>query len=114
MWSRWKITKIRSKYSGAIPIPLSCTENSQNPSVRRAPTCTRGGSSGRRYLIAFPTRFEKTCASCVGSPSTAGSGSCVTIVPVSRITRSSPATASANAASASTGADAAGVAVTRE
>ena len=29
--SRWKMTKMRSKYSGSMPMPLSCTEKTHSP-----------------------------------------------------------------------------------
>ncbi len=41
------------------------------PFRRSAEIRISGGPSGRRYLIALPIRFAKTCSSCVGSAMTA-------------------------------------------
>src|ERR1700730_13436295 len=55
--SRWKRTKILSKYWGSIPRPLSRTEKIHSgPPFFEAEMCT-WGLSALRYLIAFPTRF---------------------------------------------------------
>src|SRR5690606_15882991 len=67
-WSIWKMPKIRSWYSGAIPGPLSETVKRWNPpsGSGAARTSTRAPGE-RRYLIAFPIRFMNTC--CSGSRS---------------------------------------------
>ena len=99
-WSRWNISKIRSKYSASIPIPLSATENSHQPPCCSAEIRTSGGTSGRPYLIAFPIRFEKTCSSCVGSAITVGIGPTVTVASASWIGAASVEMASATTAPA--------------
>src|SRR5215470_6973018 len=80
--NRWKMTKMRSAYSGSMPMPLSRTDTTQRPFTGRAAMCTRGGS-WRRNLIALPIRFWNSWRTCEASAGTIGSGSCVTTAPVS-------------------------------
>ena len=108
------MTKIRSKYSGSIPIPLSATANSTVPSRRSAEIRTSGGTSSRRYLTALPTRFEKTSASWAGSAMTAGRSSAVTVAPASWTTVSMERTTSATTRQASVGTGGRAVVSTRE
>src|ERR1700727_3156757 len=58
--SRWNMPKILSKYCGSIPNPLSCTENFHRLSPSGMAEMCTVGISGRRYLIALPTRFWKS------------------------------------------------------
>ncbi len=102
VWSRLNIWKIRSWYSGAIPIPLSLTENLTAPSSSAASTRIRGGSADRK-VRALPIRFWKTCASWDGSARTTGMGPMQISAPVSAILSSSRVIASARAVAASTG-----------
>lgn len=84
---------------GRDPIQISLTENSQKPFVLRAPTWVRSGWSSGRDMIALLIRFEKSCASWVGSAKTPGIGSCVITACASRSgttrRRSTPARMSA-------------------
>src|SRR5712691_10442974 len=61
-WSRWNMTKSRSKYFGSMPIPLSLTENVHSRPFFFAAMWTLGFFVPWN-LIALPTRFRKTCAS---------------------------------------------------
>lgn len=67
VWTRRNISKIRPKYPGSIPTPLSAMANYHVPSSRIAETLISDGPSGRRSLIAFETRLAKTCSIRVGS-----------------------------------------------
>ncbi len=71
--------------------------------MRLAEIRISSGTSGRRYLSAFPTRFVKTCSSWTASAITVGSGSTVTDPPMSAIWPLKSASASATARRASTG-----------
>ncbi len=66
LWSRWKMPKIRSKYSGSMPMPLSWTAKRQpcpqSRGRRRGPR-----RSAPRNLIALPTRFWNSWISCISS-----------------------------------------------
>src|ERR1700693_498130 len=61
---RWKTIKMFCAYSGAIPIPLSLTRNSQRWSAFSACMEITGGAVPRN-LMAFPIRFWNICATCV-------------------------------------------------
>lgn len=57
LWSLWNIPKIRVKYLGSIPNPLSFTAKLHPLSpFLAAETCTFG-MSAPWYLMAFPMRF---------------------------------------------------------
>ncbi|OLT46786.1 hypothetical protein BJF88_04080 [Cellulosimicrobium sp. CUA-896] len=111
---RWKITNTRSAYSGSIPMPLSATDSSQWVAWASTPTCTRGARSGCRNFTAFPTRFASSWCRSARSPTTTGSGSCVTVAPDdSRVSERSPSTV-ASACSRSTSTRSVPVRPTRE
>src|SRR5712692_2588038 len=59
---RWKIRKIRSRYCGSIPMPLSCTEKTHSGPWRSAPTRISGRPS-LQNLRALPIRFWKSWVS---------------------------------------------------
>ncbi|CPU65144.1 Uncharacterised protein [Mycobacteroides abscessus] len=82
---RWKMTNTRSAYCGSMPIPLSSTDSSQWVSRASTPTCTTGARSGWRNFSALPTRFARSWCRSACSPTTTGSGSCVTRAPDSAI-----------------------------
>ena len=46
VWRRWNISKIRSKYPGSIPIPLSCDRELHHRAHPPAVTGSRAGSPG--------------------------------------------------------------------
>src|SRR5687768_3771424 len=71
---RWSTMKMRSKYCGSMPMPLSRTAkvHSSGPSV--TPTWMRG-TEGERNLSALPIRFWNSCPSCTSSACTVGMAS---------------------------------------
>src|SRR5205085_6225732 len=74
---RWKSMKMRSKYCGSMPMPLSATVMRHSPACSPALTWMRG-TAGPRNLSALPIRFWKSCASCTSSAWTLGRASQVT------------------------------------
>ena len=67
--------KMRSAYSGSIPMPSSAhAKTHSSPRARRPRSDTRGGPPSPWNFSALPIRFWKTAASSAGSPRTAGSG----------------------------------------
>src|SRR5947207_1377965 len=75
--SRWNSMKMRSKYCGSIPMPLSAMVRCHSPAFSSAETSMRGTPLPRN-LSALAIRFWKSCASCISSASTLGNGSQVT------------------------------------
>ena len=63
------------KCLGSMPMPLSFTEKIHSAPSLRAEMWTRGRVTSLRNLMALPTRFWKTCTSCVRSASTVGRSS---------------------------------------
>lgn len=61
----WNITKMRSKYCGSMPMPLSRMENSHLSSFCSQPMWIWGVLSLLRYLMALVTRLRNTCSICV-------------------------------------------------
>ena len=58
MWSRWKITKILSKYLGSTPIPLSRTANSTVRTSVRAETATGNIIATGRHGVSVGDRED--------------------------------------------------------
>src|SRR5204863_1582512 len=83
--SRWNSMKMRSKYCGSMPMPLSAMLMCHSPASSTAPTWIWGARSLLRNLSALPMRFWNTWASCTSSASTVGSASAVTAAPDSSI-----------------------------
>src|SRR5205085_5703245 len=75
--NRWNSMKMRSKYCGSMPMPLSAIVRCHSPALSSAETWMRG-TPWPLNLSALPIRFWKSCASCISSTSTVGSGSQVT------------------------------------
>src|SRR5712672_1651289 len=75
---RWNTRKMRSKYCGSIPMPLSATKNRHSSPASFTPMWMRGASFFFLNLIALATRFCSSCVSCVSSALISGRESCVT------------------------------------
>ena len=78
------MSKMRARYSGEIPIPLSRWATIQRLSSRDTEMWICGESS-RRNLIALLSRFWNSCTSCASSAATVGRGSWVIPAPLSRV-----------------------------
>src|SRR5258706_555245 len=63
---RWNSMKMRSKYCGSMPMPLSAMVRCHSPSCSSAETWMRG-TPWPRNLRALPIRFWNSCASCTSS-----------------------------------------------
>src|ERR1051325_1709818 len=112
--SRWNSMKMRSKYCGSMPMPLSATLMCHSPASSCAPTWMWGARSLLRNLSALPIRFWNTCASCTSSPSTVGSASAVTAAPDSWIAACKLVRARLSGASSDTGTSSLPLVPTRE
>src|SRR5580704_3844282 len=101
---RSKARKIRSRCSGAIPIPLSSTQSRTRSSTRSHRTRTRGGVSGRVNFAALVMRLATIWPSTARWAITRPSGRSITISPPrSLISRSSGPHASSTIISRLTG-----------